>query len=101
MITSKEKAFIGGLVAFVIGLANVVVPFISNSSVLHYITIGLAVVSFIGVYFGVYATTNTTAIAKVDPVSPPIILPSGAAISATSDPVSTATTTIPVIPPTA
>jgi len=98
MISSKEKAFVGGIIAFVFGLVNVLAPFITNTSILHYITIGLAVLTFIGVYFGVYKTTNSTPVEKVDPVSPPIVLPSGAAISPTSDPVSTATTTIPVAP---
>jgi hypothetical protein len=93
MITSKEKAFVGGVVAFIVGLANVLVPFVTSSSVLHYITIGLAVVSFVGVYFGVYQTTNSAPVAKIDPVSPPIVIPAGVTLTAESDP-----TSIPAAP---
>jgi hypothetical protein len=58
-LTGKEKAVVGSVIALLVGLANVLVPFITDSAVLHYITIGLAVVGFLGVYFGVYQTTNS------------------------------------------
>jgi hypothetical protein len=87
ILTGKEKAWVGGAIGFIIGLAGVVVPFITSAAILHYVTIGLAVVGFIGVYFGVYRTTNSPE--PVIPDAPALVLPAGVILSSQSDPVST------------
>ncbi len=101
ILSNKQKAWVGGAVALIIGLVQVIVPFITDAAVLHYVNMGLAVLGGLAVYFGVYRTSNVPTAAKVDLVSPPIVLPAGMTLTPHSDPVELPTTAPAVTPATA
>lgn len=87
MFTGKEKAAVAGVITFILGLANVIIPYVTDSSILHWITIGLAIISFVGTTVGVYQTTNSAVGTHT--------------ATATSPAVATTTTTTPDVDPAA